>query len=97
MTKAKKSRNQKKVKSFQNSYFKQRFKDYSHLENYEQSHQLEIDGIKLSEERKHAEAIAKFDQAIAVCPKNPSAYNNRAQQRQLLKQLEGKSFFAQGD
>ncbi|KAI6183381.1 Tetratricopeptide repeat protein 36-like protein [Aphelenchoides bicaudatus] len=62
--------------------------DYSHLKDYEQSHQLEIEGIRLSEERKHEEAIAKFDQAIEVCPQNPSAYNNRAQQRQLLKQLD---------
>lgn len=66
--------------------------DYSHLPNYAQSRELEIEGIKLSEEKNYADAIKKFDQAIVVCPDNPSAYNNRAQQHQLLKQIEGESF-----
>lgn len=65
--------------------------DYSHLPNFEQSRQLEIEGIQLSEEKKYVEAIEKFNQAISICPRNPSAYNNRAQQHQLLKQLDGES------
>lgn len=63
--------------------------DYSHLPNYAQSRQFEIEGIQLSEEKNYTEAIKKFDQAISACPDNPSAYNNRAQQYQLLKQTEG--------
>jgi hypothetical protein len=45
----------------------------------------------LSDQKKHTEAIAKFDEAIAICPQNPSAYNNRAQQKQLIKQMTGES------
>ncbi|KAI6206470.1 hypothetical protein M3Y94_00915100 [Aphelenchoides besseyi] len=62
--------------------------DYSSLDGYEQSRELEIEGIRLSESKKHNEAIEKFDAAIRLCPKNPSAYNNRAQQKQLLKQID---------
>jgi hypothetical protein len=46
----------------------------------------------LSEQKKYGDAVGKFDEAIAACPQNPSAYNNRAQQYQLLKKLEGESF-----
>jgi hypothetical protein len=85
----------KEGKNVSNVYIPNKLLDYSHLENYEQSRRLEIEGIRLSEERKHSEAIAKFDEAISICPHNPTAYNNRAQQRQLLKQLDGESLCAE--
>ncbi|CAD5212323.1 unnamed protein product [Bursaphelenchus okinawaensis] len=62
--------------------------DYSHLENYSKAQELEVDGIRLSEEKKHDEALLKFDQAIEICPNNPSAYNNKAQTLQFQRKMD---------
>ncbi|KAI6225129.1 hypothetical protein M3Y99_01375100 [Aphelenchoides fujianensis] len=67
---------------------KQAEDDYSALEGFERSRQLEVEGIRLSEARDHEAAVAKFDEAIRLCPRNPSAYNNRAQEKQLLKRVD---------
>ncbi|KAI6217494.1 Tetratricopeptide repeat protein 36-like protein [Aphelenchoides fujianensis] len=72
--------------------------DYSALEGFERSRQLEVEGIRLSEARDHEAAVAKFDEAIRSCPRNPSAYNNRAQEKQLLKRVdEAKQDLEAGD
>ncbi|CAD5216614.1 unnamed protein product [Bursaphelenchus xylophilus] len=62
--------------------------DYSQLEGFKDSQSREIEGIRLSEEKKHEEALQKFDEAIKICPNNPSAYNNKAQTLQFLRKLD---------
>jgi tetratricopeptide (TPR) repeat protein len=46
-------------------------------------------GVRLAEQNRLVEAIEYFNQAIALSPQNPSAYNNRAQAYQLQNQTEG--------
>ncbi|CAF3352245.1 unnamed protein product [Rotaria sp. Silwood1] len=48
---------------------------------------LEEEGVRLAEQNRLVEAIEHFNQAIALNPQNPSAYNNRAQAYQLLKAM----------
>lgn len=54
---------------------------------------LEVEGIKLAEEKKYDEAIAKFSQAITQAPTYQSAYNNRA----FAYQKQGKTDLALSD
>ncbi|CAF0726619.1 unnamed protein product [Rotaria sp. Silwood1] len=49
---------------------------------------LEEEGVRLAEQNRLVEAIEHFNQAIALNPQNPSAYNNRAQAYQLLSKTE---------
>jgi Flp pilus assembly protein TadD len=46
-------------------------------------------GVRLAEQNHLVEAIECFNQAIALSPQNPSAYNNRAQAYQLQNKTEG--------
>ena len=57
-------------------------------EDFEKVKQLNIEGIVLSEKAQLLEAVAQFSAAIALCPRFPSAYNNRAQARQLLQEVD---------
>uniref|UniRef100_A0A915E0G1 Tetratricopeptide repeat protein 36 n=1 Tax=Ditylenchus dipsaci TaxID=166011 RepID=A0A915E0G1_9BILA len=57
------------------------------LPNIEQCEQLDIEGVKLAESLNYEEALSKFNEAITICPSNPSPYNNRAQ----VYRLQGKN------
>ena len=46
--------------------------------------QLEVEAIQLAEQKKHEEALAKFNEAIEACQEWASSYNNRAQLYQLM-------------
>jgi len=46
-------------------------------------------GVRLAEQNHLVEAIERFNQAIALNPQHPSAYNNRAQAYQLQSKIEG--------
>ena len=59
------------------------------LPGYAESRQLEIEGVRLSEADDHERAVERFDAAIAACPRNPSAFNNRAQEKQFLRRADG--------
>ncbi|KAI1728454.1 TPR repeat domain-containing protein [Ditylenchus destructor] len=60
----------------------------SHLPNYEESEQIQMEGIKLAESGNFEEALKKFDEAIRLCPENPSPYNNRAQVLRLQENAD---------
>ncbi|KJH50214.1 tetratricopeptide repeat protein [Dictyocaulus viviparus] len=49
----------------------------------EESRRLEVEGVQLAENGEFDQAIEKFNEAIQKCPKNPSAFNNRAQALRL--------------
>lgn len=51
-------------------------------------------GVKLAEQNQLSEAIERFNQAIALDPKQPSAYNNRAQAYQLQNRIDGSIIFS---
>ncbi|CAJ0957440.1 unnamed protein product, partial [Mesorhabditis belari] len=55
---------------------------------YAKSRQLEKEAIALAEGGNIAKALEKFDEAIQVCPVNPSAFNNRAQAHRLNSETE---------
>ncbi|CAI2330643.1 unnamed protein product [Caenorhabditis sp. 36 PRJEB53466] len=57
-------------------------------EGYADSQQLQNEGVALAESGKVTEALEKFSSAIATCPLNPSAFNNRAQAYRLLQKPE---------
>jgi len=61
---------------------------FSNLPNAEECKRLEVEGIKLAEDRKFDEALGKFNEAIIVCPNNPSPYNNRAQVLRFQEKIE---------
>nr|CAD2175689.1 unnamed protein product [Meloidogyne enterolobii] len=72
--------------NFENEKEKEENKeDYSHLQNYKESEIQNLEGVKLAEEEKMEEALEKFNNAIEICPQNPSVYNNRAQLYLLMK------------
>jgi tetratricopeptide (TPR) repeat protein len=48
------------------------------------SKQLENDGIRLTEQSKFDEALAKFNEAIEIAPNRATLYNNRAQLYQFV-------------
>ena len=45
--------------------------------------------MKLAEQNQLPEAIDRFNQAIVLDPRQPSAYNNRAQAYQLQNRIDG--------
>ena len=53
-----------------------------------------LSGVKLAEENQLCEAIERFNQAIGLDPKQPSAYNNRAQVYQLQNRIDGSIIFS---
>ncbi|XP_055856852.1 tetratricopeptide repeat protein 36 homolog [Episyrphus balteatus] len=55
----------------------------------EKSIKLELEGIRLTEERKLDEAISKFEKAIEVAPSRSSVYNNKAQALRLKGDDDG--------
>jgi tetratricopeptide (TPR) repeat protein len=57
-------------------------------EEYVRIKHLNVEGVVLSEKGLLAEAIDKFSEAIRLCERFPSAYNNRAQARQLLREID---------
>lgn len=52
---------------------------YLNLTNYQESELHNMEGIKIAESGDYSAAMAKFNEAIKLCPENPSSYNNRAQ------------------
>ncbi|KAJ1368636.1 hypothetical protein KIN20_029848 [Parelaphostrongylus tenuis] len=54
----------------------------------EESRRLEIEGVRLAENGEIDQAIERFNMAIQECPKNPSAFNNRAQALRLAGRIE---------
>ncbi|KAL3074732.1 hypothetical protein niasHS_014177 [Heterodera schachtii] len=57
---------------------------YSKLPNFGQSEQLGKEGVELAEKGDLENAMKKFNEAIGICPQNPSNYNNRAQLFRLM-------------
>jgi tetratricopeptide (TPR) repeat protein len=53
--------------------------DEENSNEIQQSKQLEIQGVKLTESGELKNALEKFNEAIKIAPKRPSIYNNRAQ------------------
>ncbi|XP_078491863.1 tetratricopeptide repeat protein 36-like [Ciona intestinalis] len=50
---------------------------------------LEANGVKLAEEKKFIEAMKLFDEAIEKLPLRASGFNNRAQVKRLMGNIEG--------
>ena len=59
------------------------------LENVTEAKKLEIEGITSAEKGDVERAVVKLTEAIDVCPRYASAYNNRAQALQLKGDVDG--------
>lgn len=56
------------------------------------SKQLELEGVKLTEDGKFEEALLKFNESLALAVHRPSIYNNRAQLYRFLQKDDRKKF-----
>jgi len=57
-------------------------------ELFDQVKVLDTEGVILAEKGDLEAAIAKFTEAIGLCERFPSPYNNRAQTRQLTSEID---------
>jgi tetratricopeptide (TPR) repeat protein len=59
------------------------------LENVTEAKKLEVEGITSAEKGEIERAVAILTEAIDICPRYASAYNNRAQTLQLKGDVDG--------
>ncbi|KAJ8923319.1 hypothetical protein NQ315_001877 [Exocentrus adspersus] len=58
---------------------------------HQQAKQLEIQAVQTAESGNLNEGLKLLNEAIAVVPKKPSLYNNRANIYQYLRKFDGKT------